>query len=236
MVGRDVDTIADYDTTEDSAASTTTPASSTGLEEEEEKEPGMENSRFRDFDECRAFVKREFLRAVRPMLVAEVERAFQVVQTTVVQKASDLVKDFQTKLFRTWQFQEEQSQSFERELELQSLQDAAAYGPGCVSPDAHSRSAKANPPAPEMPELERIIGSLSDDPVLSFLAADGEFHWDSYIDAGAAVGVGMNMGIVGVGIDDCGASSLHDSAYFTSSSLSGGGAGDGASIGGYHLV
>jgi hypothetical protein len=129
VVGRDVDTIADYDTTEGSAASTTTPASSTGLEDEEEKEPDMENSRFRDFDECRAFVKREFLRAVRPMLVAEVERAFQVVQTTVVQKASDLVKDFQTKLFRTWQFQEEQSQSFERELELQSLQDAATYGP-----------------------------------------------------------------------------------------------------------
>jgi hypothetical protein len=94
-----------------------------------------------------------------------------------------------------------------------------------------------NPPAPEMPEFERIIGSLSDDPVLSFLAADGEFHWDSYIDAGTAMGVGMNMGIVGVGIDDCcGASSLHDSAYFTSSSLSGGAAGDATSICGYHLV
>jgi len=148
-----------------------------------------EQSHFKDLDECKGFVKRELLKAVKPMLIAEVERALQVVEATVVQKATDLAKEVQTRLFRTWQFQSEQASLLET--------------PATPEPEEAVTPKKADP---AVPDLSTIIGTLSGDPILPFLLPDGMFDWDGC----------MYMGLNEISGAECGGTgSVHDSAYFT---------------------
>ncbi|KAK0613297.1 hypothetical protein B0T14DRAFT_498828 [Immersiella caudata] len=156
------------------------------------KDTGEELSRFKDVDECKVFVKREFLRAVKPVIVAEVERVLQVVEAKVIKKATDIVKDFQTRLTRTLQYQSEQAELLETPVTPETEPD--------LVPDRIT-----------MPDFGAIFSTLGDDPMLNHLVPEGGFNWNAYMMPSAFPTGVEDQGQCGV------AESVHDSAYFSSS-------------------
>lgn len=121
--------------------------------------------KFKDADECKAFVKRELLRAVKPILEAELERFLQVAQVNMINKAHDLVKDLQSKVFQTWQYQSAQ----------------AALREPTPEPEPEE---PALPPAktPGMEEIGILIGSLAEDPVCgAFFPDPAHFDFNVYM-------------------------------------------------------
>jgi len=193
-------------------------------------------SRFKDFDECKAFVRREVLRQVKPVLVAEVEKAFQVVEKCVMRKANELVREVQSKIFRTWRFQEDQAASHARHHHHRNHQQQQPHPQMVVQeatppPAAVFVELELEPEPEKVPELADIgsiiTSGFGDDPMFSFLVPEGGFNWDFFMAppppphaphaaATAAATTAMEEGLL---LDcDFGEGSVGDSAYFTSSS------------------
>ncbi|KAK4444054.1 hypothetical protein QBC34DRAFT_196608 [Podospora aff. communis PSN243] len=172
------------------------------------EEEDLETSRFKDVDECKRFVKREFLRAVKPVIEAEVERVLQVVEAKVQQKAIDIFKDFQTRLTRTLQYQSEQAELLQGEAPVTPLTE-----PDLV-PDRVSA-------AVVQPDFGPIFSTLGEDPMFSLVVPEGGFNWNGWMmmpGEGGYPGEDGQGRCLGVGA----AASVHDSAYFTSSGDEGG--------------
>ncbi|KAK1834530.1 hypothetical protein QBC39DRAFT_397132 [Podospora conica] len=150
--------------------------------------------------EYKALVRREILRAVKPMLVAEVERAFLTAEVKAVQKANEIARDMECKLARTWQWQAQAEPTPERDLDatvpdfLGQMLGGSMYAGGGGN---------------ESDELGQVIDGFAEDPRFPYLMPTGELHWDPFI---AAVGVAESSGVED---GDCLGSSGGDSAYYT---------------------
>ncbi|KAK3683381.1 hypothetical protein B0T22DRAFT_411359 [Podospora appendiculata] len=160
-------------------------------------------SRFKDHDEYKEYVRRELPRLVKPLFEREVEKLFQSVQDTMAEKAVEIFHSVQSRFLRTWQFQSEQSASAsasstpasehqQQQEETQQEQDELLAGLKSPSPTD-------------------LLGSgfdfIVDDPMFRELFTDeGVFNCEPFMQEVPAVEV------------DCGNSTtIADSAYFTSS-------------------
>ncbi|KAK3939249.1 hypothetical protein QBC46DRAFT_316115 [Diplogelasinospora grovesii] len=109
------------------------------------------SSRFKDFDEFKEYVRRELPRLVKPIFEREVEILFESVQVKMKDRAAEILKDVQSRLFQTWQFQAEQS------------------GASLSPPDSEPEAAPAN--ITTFPELD--LNDFTGDPFLSGLLPNG---------------------------------------------------------------
>ncbi|KAK5658689.1 hypothetical protein OQA88_2088 [Cercophora sp. LCS_1] len=182
-----------YDANEDVAA---TPAAT-------------ELSRFKDVEECKAYVRKEFLSHVKPIIEHQVEHGLRQLENQVNKAANDLFHELSNKITRTWMFQAEQ-QAF--------LQQAAEPTP---EPEPEDEKALALPGM--ITDMNEFIGTFNDDPMFSFLLPDVSLNFDLYMKPGDGAGVVVQEG--------CEASIGYDSAYFTSESRDGDSLGSG---GGYY--
>ncbi|KAK0705615.1 hypothetical protein B0H67DRAFT_498224 [Lasiosphaeris hirsuta] len=118
---------------------------------------------FKDADECKEFLKRELLRAVKPILEAELDKYLQVAQINLTKKAHDLVKDVQSKVFQTWQYQSAQAREPTPEPE------------------------EATPPpakVPGMEEFDSLLDGLQENPMYAaFLPQQGQFDMNFFMAA-----------------------------------------------------
>ncbi|KAK4213631.1 hypothetical protein QBC37DRAFT_170889 [Rhypophila decipiens] len=96
-----------------SSSRTGTPSSSQGGPVRQPTR-GLESIHFRDeaeLVECRQHIHQGLRRRVRPLLEQEVDKMLRSVQHAMAQKVTELCKEAVTKLFRTWQFGNDQTQS-----------------------------------------------------------------------------------------------------------------------------
>ncbi|KAK0639110.1 hypothetical protein B0T16DRAFT_338672 [Cercophora newfieldiana] len=139
--------------------------------ESEVAKAGEEPPRFKDVEEYKAHVKQEVMKAVKPMLAMEVERALQTVEANVVQKAVDFVNALQTRFFRTWNFQAEQ---------------AGLVGdpvtPAETEPDEGVAGGVAQGLSSVIEPLVGDVQGLYPD----FLMLDGAFNWGPWLEPGMA--------------------------------------------------
>ena len=141
-----------------------------------------------EFKAFKAFFRREFLRSVKPVLEAEVEKALATVELQVKQKANDVMQAMQTKVTRTWQWQAQAEPTPEPEPEFLSL-----AGPGAG-------------PADE--EFGQVVDSLVEDEMFAFVDPVGAFPWDLFMPGGDGAEGGVEE-------SGCVGSVGRDSAYFT---------------------
>jgi hypothetical protein len=60
-------------------------------------------------EECREFIRTQLPLIVRPLIEQYVDGLFEDLQKKVNQKTAEIMRDVEVKMFRTFQFQEEQS-------------------------------------------------------------------------------------------------------------------------------
>ncbi|KAK3990439.1 hypothetical protein QBC44DRAFT_239201 [Cladorrhinum sp. PSN332] len=70
---------------------------------------GQQKSRFQSVEDCKEYLRTELPKVVKPMIARYVELLFQDFQEKVNQKTMEIVRDVETKMLRTFQFQEEQA-------------------------------------------------------------------------------------------------------------------------------
>ncbi|KAK4221290.1 hypothetical protein QBC38DRAFT_134884 [Podospora fimiseda] len=75
-----------------------------------------QKSMFQSVEDCKEYLRVELPKVVKPMIARYVELLFQDFQEKVNQKTMEIVRDVETKMLRTFQFQEEQQQqNFQQE-------------------------------------------------------------------------------------------------------------------------
>lgn len=170
--------------------------------------PKAEKSRFQNVDECKAFLRTEISRLVKPAIEQYVHALFEQVQEKVDQKTVEIIRDVETKVLLTFRFQEEQA------LSALASSSAAATAPYAAIPPSrgHYGAAAAAaepspPPSPELAKVSQMLEGLKGDPIASELCGGMHFDLEDLL-AG-------NPGF------ECDTFSA-DSAYWTSSSSGGG--------------
>ena len=170
--------------------------------------PKPETSRFQSMDECKEFLRAELPRLVRPVIEQFVTGLFVELEEKVDRKTVEIIRDVETKVLRTFQFQEEQS----------SLSALAATSPGYAATTAVAVAEPSPPPSPgtEMSKVSAFIEDLKDDGFANELCANMKFDIEGYL-ASSQYGYGLGA---------CENFSM-DSAYFSSSSNGGVGVDEG---------
>ncbi|KAK3387310.1 hypothetical protein B0H63DRAFT_155605 [Podospora didyma] len=121
-----------------------------------------EKSRFRDENECKEYLRKEVPRLAKAILEKEVDEVMQTVQNFMDRRANDIVKNVQTQVLRTLQFQVEQSAS-----------------------PAPSPSADEDHPSTPKRTLNEFLDDLSTDPLMYEIFDErGAFNMESVMSAG----------------------------------------------------
>ena len=160
-----------------------------------------------DLAECKANFRRDLLRAVEPILEAEVERALMSVQNKVLRKAHEIVYEVGSRLARTWKYSAEQQQ--------QVLQ-VPVYAEPTPGPEPDEEELPVAEAAGEsggapVDDWTLVVDTLQNSEMFSFLMPpDGVFPFESFLHSGEQPGSeGGECGVLGS------AMSTKDSAYYT---------------------
>jgi len=129
------------------------------------EETDDEPPRFTTLEDYKFHFTNEVLKAVKPLLAIEVDKALKVVEANVVEKAADFVNQFQIKLFRTAAFQSEQAELL---LETSSVPER---GPGTGLGGGGL-------------DFSGVIEGLMEDPAsvtAGFMLPEGGFNWEPWM-------------------------------------------------------
>ena len=164
--------------------------------------PKPETSRFQSLDECKEFLRAELPRLVRPVMEQYVTGLFEELQEKVDRKTVEIIFDLETKVLRTFHFQEEQF----------TLSALSATTPGCVAATAVAVAEPSPPPSPspEMSKVSALLDDMKDDEFANELFANSRFDLESFLEAshqGLSFGGCENFSV--------------DSAYYSGSSNGG---------------
>ncbi len=164
--------------------------------------PKPETSRFQSMDECKEFLRAELPRLVRPVMEQYVTGLFEELQEKVDRKTVEIIRDVETKVLRTFHFQEEQS----------SLSALAATAPGYATAPAVAVAELSPPPSPdpEMSKVSALLEELKDDGFANELCANMKFDLEGFLESSHQ----------GFGLGACETFSM-DSAYWSGSSNGG---------------
>jgi hypothetical protein len=151
-------------------------------------------SQFQNLDECKEYLRRELPRVVRSAMEQYVNKLFEDIQEKANQKTAEIIRDVETTMLRTFQFQEEVSTT------------AAAMGvfpQGSATTTTTSRPITPPSPrlGPEIPKVTQLLDGLRDDPLYNELCNNIQYGVVDHVLSG-----GLDYGC-----DVFGA----DSAYFT---------------------
>ena len=164
--------------------------------------PKPDTSRFQSIDECKEFLRAELPRLVRPVIEQFVTGLFEELQEKVDRKTVEIIRDVETKVLRTFHFQEEQS----------SLSALAATSPSYAAATAVAVAEPSPPPSPgpEMSKVSALLEELKDDGYANELCANMKFDLEGFLESSHQ----------GFGLGGCENFSM-DSAYWSGSSNGG---------------
>ncbi|KAL2128500.1 hypothetical protein VTI74DRAFT_9100 [Chaetomium olivicolor] len=157
-------------------------------------------SRFGSLEECKEFLRAEIPRLARPVIAQYVDKLMEEVQEKVNKHTVDILHDIETRVLRTFRFQEEQAST------LPSLSSISPHG-GAQVAQISSCAGKPSPPPsprPDMSQIDELLVGLENDSIGQEVLSELQLSTDlDDILAGQAFG-----------FDEFSV----DSAYYTSSS------------------
>jgi len=162
----------------------------------------QQKSKFQSAEDCKEYLRVELPRLVRPMITSFVNSLFEDFQERVNQKTIEIVRDVETRMLRTFSFQEEQREE--------------VLGMGVTTPDSlvegghhdhQSQDAYHGAGVPtETSKMEQLFDDLRKDP--TYVNMVGGLQWD----VEDLMAESEDLFAVGGGVGGAG-----DSAYFTGS-------------------
>ncbi|KAH6622707.1 hypothetical protein F5144DRAFT_517136 [Chaetomium tenue] len=170
-------------------------------------------SRFQNLDECREYIRRELPRVVRSAMEQYVNKLFEDIQEKANQKTAEIIRDVETTMLRTFQFQEEASSSAVG-MAATSVHHHHPLATPTTTTNGNShtstRESSSPPPPPDSGKAaQQLLEGLREDPLYNELCNELQFGMVDEVLSG-----GLEYG--------CGGDSFSmDSAYFTSSSNGG---------------
>ncbi|KAK4151984.1 hypothetical protein C8A00DRAFT_44896 [Chaetomidium leptoderma] len=174
--------------------------------------PKAENSRFQSLDECKDFLRAEVPRLVRPAIEQYVNTLFEEVQEKVNQKTIEIIREVETKVLLTFHFHEDQAAS--------ALLSSSSSSSSVIVQGAAAAAEPSPPPSPgasggggpELSKVNQFFDEFRDDSFMNELYGGVQFDVEDLLAAQNYQG-------------GCPDNRSMDSAYYTSSSNGGLGAG-----------
>ncbi|KAK4038176.1 hypothetical protein C8A01DRAFT_37881 [Parachaetomium inaequale] len=189
-------------------------------------------SQFQNLAEAKEFLRVEIPRLVQPEIEKYVNTLFEEVQEKVNQKTVEIIRNVETKVLRTFHFQEEQASALPSAAASFVLlaqggimaEPSPPPSPNDTNNNNNNNNNGSSSTAPELSKISQFFDEYKDDAFVSELCGSLNFDLEHLLAAESAQGFGGG----------CEGFSQEDSAYFTSSSSGGGQGSFGASaMGGY---
>ncbi|KAK3293570.1 uncharacterized protein B0H64DRAFT_404907 [Chaetomium fimeti] len=130
-------------------------------------------SQFQNLDECKEYLRRELPRVVRTAMEQYVNKLFEDIQEKANQKTAEIIRDVETTMLRTFQFQAEISTTTTTATTT-NPDTLLPHGGGGGGVGSASSSRPSTPPSPspgavEIPKVTQLLDGLREDPVYNEL-------------------------------------------------------------------